>query len=216
MSRSHGLRRVAGMYAVMETRGVCVYCGDRATTRDHVLPVTIASRLADLRAIKGGLLIVPACSDCNGLAGGLLFKSVSAKRRYIRRRLLQRHKRLLEMAEWTDQQLEACGWVLRTKILADLAAREKVRARIAWKNTANIDPVRSAARNSTRGGIGSVSARQDAVPLIIKPNAPKPSAHIDFLDPVTAKSGRTMRLEPQTLAVRMRRWPKARLADLNG
>jgi hypothetical protein len=49
-----------------KTQRVCVYCGARATTRDHVPP-----RSVFVRPLPGDLITVPACHTCNGRASRL-------------------------------------------------------------------------------------------------------------------------------------------------
>lgn len=58
-------------------RHVCQYCGGHGTQADHVTPRS-----------KGGSdrldNLVCCCKTCNEIAGGRLFESLLAKKRYIR------------------------------------------------------------------------------------------------------------------------------------
>lgn len=54
----------------------CQYCGDKATTADHIVPRS-----------KGGpntmANLVACCSRCNEIAGGREFADFQAKKRYV-------------------------------------------------------------------------------------------------------------------------------------
>ena len=62
---------------VRRDRWTCQYCGGHGTQADHVTPRSKggADRLDNL---------VCCCQTCNEIAGGRLFESFQAKKRYIR------------------------------------------------------------------------------------------------------------------------------------
>lgn len=69
---------------------VCVYCGDPANSRDHVIPLS-----------KGGNSlpenIVPCCRLCNSLARDNAFPGIEEKRRFIleaKQRYIANYRRL--------------------------------------------------------------------------------------------------------------------------
>lgn len=66
---------------------MCYYCDDMASERDHVYPVSALTRdaLAGRIPRKAPLLIVPACRTCNRALHDRVFKSLRARRAYIRR-----------------------------------------------------------------------------------------------------------------------------------
>lgn len=78
------MTRHAGMKAILEYGGgICVYCGDPATTVDHIDPWCAIHD-------NGEDNLVPCCKVCNSIAGGKVFDSGLAKQRYI---LGQRQRR---------------------------------------------------------------------------------------------------------------------------
>ena len=79
-------RRVAGLFRFIDNGGICVYCGVRSTTKDHFAPVSVVSSLIGLESPDRQYLI-PACGECNCIAGSRMFVTVAAKRRYIQQRL---------------------------------------------------------------------------------------------------------------------------------
>lgn len=60
-----------------KTGGACYYCGYAATDIDHIAPHSYVANDTEQN-------LIPACSICNGIAGNKHFKSLSAKKKYIK------------------------------------------------------------------------------------------------------------------------------------
>lgn len=71
-----GLEQIATggrLFGAPRIRGLCVYCGGVAHTRDHVIPLSRGGTNAPDN-------LVPACRPCNGEKGSLLVDEWKAKR----------------------------------------------------------------------------------------------------------------------------------------
>ena len=111
----------------------CAYCGDRATSKDHVLPVVYSNAHPDMPTERRDLLFtVPACRQCNSIASGRVFDSLGEKRAYIHDELRRRNRKLLESQSWSDEDLKELGPSLRRRLLAQRRRRERLVARLAW------------------------------------------------------------------------------------
>lgn len=107
----------------------CVYCGSVEEHRDHVVPLVVRrSGLPWDHALPD---TVPACAECNQIASGHLFRSVEEKRTYIREHLEARHRRLLDLPEWTDEERAELGTELARSLGEREARRDQVRLRLA-------------------------------------------------------------------------------------
>jgi hypothetical protein len=69
---------------------ICIYCGERATCRDHVLPVSIAEAMPSIVWPLEILRIVPSCTRCNSIAGAGIFTTIQSKRNFILQRIADR------------------------------------------------------------------------------------------------------------------------------
>jgi hypothetical protein len=114
--RRDDLKRVAHLYDWVEPYGpdVCVYCGDLAFSRDHVTPVWYVASLGDLLELhmprlRHGLLVVPACRDCNKRLESYVAFCVTDKRVELKKRLRRRWRRLLESYDWQAGDLAEMG-----------------------------------------------------------------------------------------------------------
>ena len=119
----------------------CVYCGAAAESIDHVYPVSEAARLSrdvDLsrpsvrRELGQGLNLVPACSECNSIAGSEPFTSIRAKRAFIQKRLRERHKDDLVGPVWSLDEINDLGPTLRQHVLLGLRRRCRLADRISY------------------------------------------------------------------------------------
>jgi hypothetical protein len=136
----------------------CEYCGDPATQKEHVIPRSHLRHLAECGRYRYQVTVF-SCAECNMLAGNRVFRTFYAKRAYIHRRIRSRYKRILEVPPWTQEEIEALGWTLRTHILQAIKLKPLLQARIAW----NSRPVFTVAPFSSDRGSGSGSVEPTAV-----------------------------------------------------
>jgi 5-methylcytosine-specific restriction endonuclease McrA len=115
----------ADMVDHFRSQCMCVYCGEPATDREHVIPRSL-----------GGFWTVPACKDCNALAGASLQPSLADRRRHIAAKLRRKYAKVLRMPEWDREELDELGAGLRTAVADLAAAREIVWARLEFMRLA--------------------------------------------------------------------------------
>ncbi len=106
---------------------ICSYCGDPANTKDHVLPLIWADN-----QLEGQHIIVPACSDCNAMAGGKKFVGIYEKLRWLHKRLAKKYARVLCTPDWSEEELEGLDLVLRTYVENSLELRTRTLERLSW------------------------------------------------------------------------------------
>src|SRR5215471_17155100 len=86
----------------------CVYCGELATTDEHFPPKTFTHHG----------LILPACSECNVLAGASWATDFEERCRYVKDRLRQKYKRVLDTPDWSKSEVGALGRALKRRVKA--------------------------------------------------------------------------------------------------
>lgn len=109
--------------AICEDRRICVYCGEPADEREHVVP----------RCANFPTWIVPACGECNRAAGGMIFDGIVAKKRHIQKALARRYAKVLRTPEWDASELDEMGVTMRRAIADHLAAKRIVQGRVRWR-----------------------------------------------------------------------------------
>jgi hypothetical protein len=90
--------------------GACVYCGKRASSVDHVPPVSFACymKIDELKSIEPKLF--PACHHCNNILGVSLEMSLVDRRNIVARHLEIKKKRTLARGrEIYDKKLPTLG-----------------------------------------------------------------------------------------------------------
>lgn len=106
----------------------CLYCGDKATQREHVFPRCFSGE----RTPK-----VPACQDCNGAAGGKIFDSLYHKAHWLATRLERKVAKLVRKPLVAIDS--ETGPFLRHAILRERDKREHLAWRLAharrWLDT---------------------------------------------------------------------------------
>ena len=158
--RRHRIR-LAGTFERVVNRGCCVYCGDVARTSDHFVPVSVVAMLVSVAKVHGKFL-VPACAECNAIAGDRVFRSVGAKRRYIQSRIAAKYRRILDMPHWSEAEIEELGYSLASSVRAGMAQKEWIIARLKWRNSDNSESAKLAAIRFRLGALGLGSARPNA------------------------------------------------------
>lgn len=86
---------------MIRAMALCIYCGDTATDRDHVLPVSFTHGYRVFIGTKH----VPACRSCNNIAGPAVFKTAKDKAAHIAGRLREKSARLLQTPHWDEAEL---------------------------------------------------------------------------------------------------------------
>jgi hypothetical protein len=127
-------------YRQVQSRG-CIYCGLRATTIDHFVPLSVVHMLMACEGAVTGKFLIPSCGECNAIASDRLFPSVAAKRRFIHERLRKKYRKVLAMPDWRESEQEESGWSLRTSVAAGMAQKSVLLQRLAWRNTSVSTPV---------------------------------------------------------------------------
>ena len=114
----------------------CTYCGVMAQSRDHIIPhsyLTGASR--DHAPLMDRALVVPACSECNGLLSNYWLPEIGLRAAYISRRLARRYKDLLAFPDWTATEVAEVATRMEKSIQASMSLREIIKIRIQFAQT---------------------------------------------------------------------------------
>ena len=142
LKRNHDLKQVGHLYSFEAPFGetLCTYCGEFATTLDHVMPVAAAAKLydvimADRVRYRYGLKIVPCCHDCNVRLNGRFFSCISDKRQALAKLLFKKHRRLLGTYDWQEDELARMGRMLHDFIESRDSKRKVIADRIRFART---------------------------------------------------------------------------------
>lgn len=81
------------------------------------------------------LFLIPACSECNSLASDLIFPTIGAKGRYLRKKLALRHTKVLARPDWSAEEMEDLGFEMKQVVMAGMIERDIIRERVEWRNT---------------------------------------------------------------------------------
>lgn len=106
---------------------VCVYCGEYADSRDHLLPVTYTGK-----AVRRHVLTVPACRQCNSFIGDASAPSVTERRAIAHSSLRRKRFRVLQSFDYTDDELEDFGHSMRSSVLRAREEKGRLLRRLAF------------------------------------------------------------------------------------
>lgn len=159
MARKYHVSRFHRFYRIVTTQRGCVYCGVRATTKDHFVPISVLALVADAIDEVSGKVLVPACGECNSIAGKNVFPTIAAKRRFIQDGLRRKYRSTLAIPAWSDSQLAELGYGLADFVRSGIARKQWLMERLQWRNTSNREPVKLARVRSpfTASGKGSAT-----------------------------------------------------------
>jgi len=96
----------------------CVYCGEWASCMDHFPPYSAS--------LSGFLL--PACKECNAIAGTEYPFDFKARAKFIQERLRVRYRALLDTPEWSSTEMRPLGYTLK-QMVKSWSERRKIAAR---------------------------------------------------------------------------------------
>lgn len=161
-NRTLDLRRAHALYTFVENGGRCVYCGAEATSRDHFTPISFTSRLLGIITSDLHSVLLPACLECNLIAGSRVFRTVNAKRQYIQQRLMSKYKHLLKIPQWYVEELEGMSPSMKEYIRVGIVQSNILKRRLKWRNEKNPSDVSNVVNNLLPPGAGEGSAGQSA------------------------------------------------------
>jgi hypothetical protein len=107
--------------------GLCVYCGQSAATKDHLLP-----RPATGDTLRHLVAVVPACGNCNSRISDHPSPNVAERRKVAQLSIERSHKRLLLRGIRGPAELRELGPLLRSTAVKNNRLYEVVRSRLAW------------------------------------------------------------------------------------
>lgn len=111
----------------------CYYCGCPSTSIDHVPPQNSRREifLQNLQS-KYPFSEVRSCRECNSLLGARGLWTLPSRKKFIRRTLRLRYKKLLKMPDWEPEQLDELGETLRSQVQAGIIMKKILLARLRW------------------------------------------------------------------------------------
>ena len=97
-NRSRAMKSVHKKYRRDQAglNGLCVYCGKRADSEDHVPPVSIAADLQPEYLAEIDPVLVPACRHCNSILGASLEMKLVDRRDIVADYLATKKRRMLD------------------------------------------------------------------------------------------------------------------------
>jgi hypothetical protein len=111
----------------------CFYCGVPADTIDHSPPRAARASILDAGLQKRyPFEEVDCCRECNGLLGYRGLWTLPLRKKFIRRILRWKYRRLLAQPIWTETQLSELGYSLRTFVEHRARQKEILLQRLKW------------------------------------------------------------------------------------
>ena len=126
---------------IEENANPCYYCGNPADTTDHVVPRSLLiaitdSGVDDLTAAamkRGRRMTVPACRECNGMAGAKYHETLAERTEFVRERLNRRYRKVLGIPDWSAAELAELEPGLRGYVISGLIQRDLIRRRLRYR-----------------------------------------------------------------------------------
>lgn len=113
----------------------CAYCGDPATTKSPIFPIKFFNRFLRTKGrlpLPAARIIVPACSECHRLGKDALYHGFNVKKSYIKTRLQECYKNIVELPLWEDAEIAELGDGLRSYIQVGADARNRLMERLRY------------------------------------------------------------------------------------
>lgn len=109
---------------------ICTYCGEHADCYDHTIP--IAYRQNTRKGFENRTYAVPSCTECNTTLGAAPFFTIKERADYILKKYLQKHKKIINHVEWSEEELEDMSNEFKRTIKATMKMKEVIKSRIPW------------------------------------------------------------------------------------
>ena len=103
----------------------CIYCGEDANSDEHWPPLAAS-------VSAGGGFILPACIECNCIAGAAYPTSFARRALFVKRRLRSKYHRFLSHIEWSEEELSELSPKLAREFRAWRGTKHIIHERLAW------------------------------------------------------------------------------------
>jgi hypothetical protein len=114
-------------FSVQSVAGMeCIYCGDIARDRDHVIPHSLTD---DIKRTWFSNEVVPACKDCNMFLFNKALFTIADRAAAIVKRLKRKISKL--GPEWKQEELDALGPTLKRYVVSQQLNRRLLHSRLA-------------------------------------------------------------------------------------
>jgi hypothetical protein len=112
----------------------CYYCGQIATTIDHVPPKVYRPFIIADRELSKRYPFkeVPCCRECNCSILGSKYWTLYERKLFIKKRLAEKYRKILNTPMCSDSDLAQFGFTLQSLIIQRMALRELIEKRLAW------------------------------------------------------------------------------------
>jgi hypothetical protein len=107
----------------------CYYCGSHAATIDHVPPRSTRKRYSEATS-PYPYYEAPACHECNSALSDNC-PTLKERKTFIARWLAKKYRKVLNMPDWTTEQLTELSRSMQTLVRKNIRTKEMVVARIA-------------------------------------------------------------------------------------
>lgn len=113
---------------------VCVYCGERAWSVDHMIPLShVAAVHAVGMALPANLWIVPACEECNSLAADYVFQTFEERRDHVRASMRRKYASFIRMPEWSSWEISQLAGSTKIDVRNSNKGRERLMRRLDFE-----------------------------------------------------------------------------------
>ena len=96
---------------------LCVYCGEPASERDHVPPITRVDDYRNLHLENELFLKIPCCRECNNFGADILDDGFLSRVERIKDKIARKYSRFMSKSDWDDDEVEELDFTLKTKVL---------------------------------------------------------------------------------------------------
>lgn len=115
----------------------CFYCGELATSRDHIYPHSARTSIG--KNVFEGQETVNACTECNTALSDKFPFSIENRVAYLEQWLIDRYDLHETLPEWFDDEIFELGETLRRGIAGKIRQRQRAIERIlhvrgVWRN----------------------------------------------------------------------------------
>ena len=104
-----------------------MYCGETATTKDHLIPRGYSGDADRLRVPT-----VPSCVECNSTLGDIYLPDVMERREIVHQKYKTKYKGLLKVIWYGEEDLLEFGPQLRSVIMLRMEQHITLMRRLSW------------------------------------------------------------------------------------